>query len=189
MEIEEIKKYLKKILSEKRYYHSECVMEMCEELAKIYNVDIEKAKLVGIAHDVAKEMPTQEKFKYVEENNIKIDEIEKKYPTLLHAKIGADIAIKKFGFDEEMAQAICVHTTAKPNMSMLDKVLYIADWIGKDRQFEDTEYLRDLAKKDIDEAIIYSLKSTINDKEESKEEIHLDSILALNYLLEEKNKK
>ncbi len=183
MEIEEIKEYLKNILSEKRFYHSECVMEMCEELAKIYNVDIEIDKKVGIAHDVAKEMPTDEKFKYMEENNIEIIDIEKKYPTLLHAKIGADIAIKKFGFTKEMGQAIEAHTTAKPNMDMLSKILYIADWVGKDRKFEDTYYLRDLAKTDIDKAILYSLDSIIKDKIDSKEEIHIDSVLARNYLL------
>ena len=183
MEIEEIKEYLKNILSEKRYYHSLCVMEMCGELAKIYNVDIETAKKVGIAHDVAKEMPTDKKFEYMEQNNLEIDEIEKKYPTLLHAKIGADIAIKKFGFTKEMGQAIEAHTTAKPNMSMLTKILYIADWVGMDRKFEDTYYLRELAKKDIDKAILYSLDSIIKDKIDTKEEIHLDSILARNYLL------
>ena len=187
MEIEEIKEYLKNILSEKRYYHSECVMEMCGELAAIYNVDIKIAQLVGIAHDVAKEMPTEEKFKYMEENNLKIDDIEKKYPTLLHAKIGADIAIKKFGFSKEMGQAIEAHTTAKPNMDMLSKILYIADWVGKDREFEDTYYLRELAKNNIDKAILYSLDSIIKDKIDSKEEIHLDSILARNYLISNKN--
>ena len=183
MEIEEIKEYLKNVLSEKRYYHSECVIEMCEELAKIYDVDIETAKKVGIAHDVAKEMPTDEKFKYMEENNLEIEEIERKYPTLLHAKIGADIAVKKFGFTKEMGQAIVAHTTAKPNMNMLTKILYIADWIGKDRTFEDTYYLRELTKQDIDKAILYSLDSIIKDKIDSKEEIHIDSILARNYLL------
>ncbi len=186
--VDEIKKYLKNVLSEKRFYHSECVMEMCEELAKIYNEDIEKAKLVGIAHDVAKEMPTEEKFKYIEDNNIEADNIEKRYPTLLHAKIGADIAVKKFGFTDDMGQAIICHTTAKANMTMLDKILYIADWIGIDRHFEDTEYLRNLAKNNIDEAIIYSLNSTIKEKLENQEEIHLDSVMALNYLLGEKNK-
>lgn len=183
MEVEEIKEYLKNVLSEKRYYHSECVMEMCEELATIYNVDVETARKIGIAHDVAKEMPTEEKFKYMEENNLEVEEIEKKYPTLLHAKIGADIAQKQFGFTKEMGQAIEAHTTAKPNMSMLSKILYIADWVGKDRKFEDTYYLRELAKQDIDKAILYSLDSIIKDKIDSKEEIHIDSILARNYLL------
>jgi len=183
MKIEDIQEYLKGILSEKRYYHSECVMEMCAELAEIYDVDIEKAKLVGIAHDVAKEMPTDEKIEYMKNNNLEIDNIERKYPTLLHAKIGEDIAVKKFGFTKEMGQAILAHTTAMPNMPMLTKILYIADWVGKDRTFEDTYYLRELAKKDIDKAILYSLDSIIKDKIETKEEIHINSVLARNYLL------
>lgn len=183
MSVEQIQNYIKSVLSEKRYYHSVCVMEMCEELANIYGVNIEKAKKVGIAHDVAKEIPTLDKFKYMKENNLKVENIEKRYPTLLHSKIGADIAIKKFGFTEEMGQAILAHTTAKEDMSMLSKILYIADWVGKDREFEDTYYLRELAKKDINKAILYSLDSIIKDKIETKEELHIDSILARNYLL------
>lgn len=183
MNVEKIKEYVKSLLSEKRYYHSACVMEMCEELANIYGVDVETAKKVGIAHDIAKEMPTADKFRYMEENNLKIDDIERRYPTLLHSKIGADMAIKKLGFTEEMGQAILSHTTAKANMSMLSKILYIADWVGKDREFEDTYYLRELTKKDINKAILYSLDSIIKDKIESKEEVHIDSILARNYLL------
>lgn len=183
MELEEIQKYVKSVLSEKRYYHSVCVMEMCEELAIIYGVDVETAKKVGIAHDVAKEISTEDKFKYMIDNKLPIDEIEEKYPTLLHAKIGQDISIKNFGFTEEMGQAILAHTTAKENMTMLTKILYISDWVGKDREFEDTYYLRELAKKDIDKAILYSLDSIIKDKIDTKEQLHVDSILARNYLL------
>lgn len=80
MEIEEIIKIAKKTLSEKRFYHSTCVMVKCEELAKIYNVDIETAKKVGIAHDIAKEMPTEEKFKYIKDNNIEINDVEQQVP-------------------------------------------------------------------------------------------------------------
>lgn len=187
MKIEEIQEYVKERLSEKRYYHSICVMEMCQELAEIYGEDIETAKKVGIAHDVAKEMSTENKFKYVEKNNIEIDEIERKYPTLLHPKIGADIAIKKFEFNEEMGQAIREHTTANKNMTLLSKILYIADWIGKDREFEDTYYLRELTKKDLNKAILYSLDSIIKDKIESKEELHINTILARNDLLKNKD--
>ncbi len=73
-------------LSEKRFYHSQCVMERAKELAKKFGYDIEIAEKVGIAHDIAKEIPNEEKLKYVKENNIKIDEIERENPTLLHAK-------------------------------------------------------------------------------------------------------
>lgn len=172
MKLKEIQNIVKKTLSEKRYYHSKCVMDMCKKLAKIYGVDIEEAKKVGIAHDIAKEMNLEEQQKYIKENNIYIDDIEKQTPKLLHAKIGADIALKEFGFNKEMVEAIRCHTTAKENMDMLSKILYISDWIGLDRDFEDVKYIRKLVNKNIDEALVYALDKTIKEKEEKNELIH-----------------
>jgi len=183
MNLEELKNEAKKVLSAKRYHHSLCVMNKCEELAKIYNVDQDIAKKVGIIHDIAKEMPNIEKLEYVRLNNIEIDEVEEKYPVLLHAKIGADISIKRFGFTLEMAKAIEAHTTGAINMSILAKILYIADWIGQDRKYKDTPYLRKLAEEDIDGAIIYALEQVIEEKTQGKEKIHMNTILARDYLL------
>ena len=92
--IEQIKKELKNMLSEKRYIHSIGVMKMASELAKIYNVDIEMAQIAGLLHDNAKEMTDEEMLQYVKENNIKISETEKNSIQLLHGKIGAVIAKK-----------------------------------------------------------------------------------------------
>jgi len=188
MNIEEIDADVKNTLSEKRYYHSKCVMDMCEKLAIRYNVDLETAKKVGIAHDIAKEMPEEEKFRYIKKNNIKIEKIEKIHTGLLHAKIGADIGIKRYGFTKEMADAIKCHTTGRKNMTMLDKILYIADWTGLDRKFDNTEFVRNLAFENIDEAIIYSLEDVMQDKFSTKEQIHIDTVLARNTLLKKGGK-
>jgi len=183
MELEELQNEVKKVLSEERYYHSICVMNKCGELASVYNVDVEMAKKVGIIHDIAKEMPKHEKLEYVRMHNIKTDELEEKHTTLLHAKIGADIAVKRFGFTEEMGKAIEAHTTGKPDMGILAKILYIADWVGEDRDYPETPYLCKLAEEDLDAAIIYALEQTIKEKLQKEEEIHEDSILTLNELL------
>ena len=183
MEIEQIEQIVKRTLSDKRYYHSVCVMEMCEELAKRYNADILKAKKIGLAHDIAKEIPDDKKLSYAKANNISIDYIEEKYPGLLHGKIGADIAKKTFGFSDDMCDAIKIHTTTKENMNVLSKILYMADWIGKDRKFSDTNYLRKLAFKNIDEAIVYAISQTILEKLNKQDLIHPDGILARNFLL------
>ena len=127
MELKQLIENVKKRLSEKRFYHSYCVMERAVEIAKKMGYDEQIAAKVGIAHDIAKEIPNEEKLKYVEKNNIKIDEIERENLGLLHAKIGQDIAIKELGFTKEMAQAIRAHTTGLENMCMLDKFLFIAD--------------------------------------------------------------
>lgn len=183
MEIEEIKNILKNTLSEKRFYHSICVMEMCEKLAKHYNVDVEEAKLIGLAHDIAKEMPSDEKLKYAKDNNIPVCTVEQSSPTLLHAKIGADICKKQFGFSDRMCKAISLHTTGGENMDMLSKILFIGDGIGLDRTYEDANYIRDLAFKDLNASILYMLNLTIKECLEKNSSIHTDTILARNWLL------
>lgn len=95
--IENIQKELKNILSEERYQHSIGVMKKAEELAKQYGVDANIAALTGIAHDIAKEIPNEEKITYCKEHKIEIDEVEMHNVGLLHAKIGADI-VKKIWF-------------------------------------------------------------------------------------------
>ena len=130
----QIKIDIKNVLSEKRYEHSIRVMERAEELARKYNVNVEKAVLIGLAHDIAKDMPREEKIKYVKLNNIPIDDFEKENIELLHAKIGADICNKKYGFTEDMQKAIKYHTTGNPKMDNLAKVLFIADKTEKSRK-------------------------------------------------------
>ncbi len=183
MEIEELKNVLKNKLSEKRFFHSICVMEMCEKLAKHYNVNIEEARLLGLAHDIAKEMPSDEKLKYAKDNNIPVCIVERYSPTLLHAKIGADICKKDFGFSDKMCRAISLHTTGGENMDLLSKILFIADGIGLDRTYENVDYIRDLAFKDLDESILYMLNLTIKECLERNSPIHTDTILARNWLL------
>lgn len=183
MELEEIIEVVKNRMSEKRFYHSQCVMERCEELAKKLNYDIETAKKVGIAHDIAKEMPNEEKIEYARENNIKIDEIEMSNPTLLHAKIGEEIAKKELGFTDEMARAIRAHTTGIENMSILDKILFISDRTSCERGFPDIEYLNELLEKDINEAVLYIFDKKITLQIEKKAQMHPDTVIARNNLL------
>ncbi len=183
MNLQEIYEIVKKELSEKRFFHSQCVMERCEEIAKKMNYDIETAKKVGIAHDIAKEIPNEEKLKYVEKNNIEIDEIERDNPTLLHAKIGADISIKKLGFTTEMANAISAHTTGRPNMRLLDKILFIADRTSRERGFPDIDYLNSLLEENIDKAVLYILDKKIMLQIEKKAPMHVDSVITRNWIL------
>lgn len=183
MDLENIKKFVKQRLSEKRFYHCECVMNRCVELAKKVGFNTEIAAKVGIAHDVAKELSSEDKLKYVQENNIEIDEIERENPTLLHAKIGADIAIKELGFTKEMGQAIRAHTTGIPNMSLLDKILFIADRTSIERGFPDIDYLNNLLEQSMDDAVLYIIDKKIILQIEKKAAMHPDSIIARNYLL------
>ncbi len=186
MNLTEIQEYIKNKLSEKRYYHSKCVMERSKELAIKFGADVEIAEKIGIAHDVAKEMTEEEKLKYVEENNIKIDDTEKENTGLLHAKIGKDISIKEFGFSESMGKAIENHTTGNKDMDIYSKILFIADRTSKDRNFEDLEYLNKLVDKGIDETVLYILDKKIKLQIEKGASIHINGIIARNFLLNNK---
>ena len=183
MTLEEIKNEVKEVLSEKRFYHSECVMERAVELAKIYNADESKAALAGITHDFAKELSKEDKLKYAEENGLPVDEIERLSPGLLHGKIAADMCKKKYGFDEEIQGAITYHTTGKENMTLLEKIIFVSDCSGKDRDFPDIEYFRDLCNKNLDEAVLYCLEYVLKDCIDKTKIIHPNTLKARNYML------
>ena len=183
--IEQIKKELKNMLSEKRYIHSIGVMEMASELAKIYNVDIEMAQIAGLLHDNAKEMTDEEMLQYVKENNIKISETEKNSIQLLHGKIGADIAKKKYGVSEQIAKAIEYHTTTNPNMDTLAKIIYVSDKIELNRKTEkyDIEAERKLEKENLNKAMLLIINDVTKYLRAQDKLIALESIETRNKLL------
>lgn len=180
---------LKKVLSEKRYNHSTGVMKKAEELAKIYKIDVNKAKLVGLAHDIGKELSKEEILEYARKNNIEVDSVEEVNVGLLHAKIGADICKKKYGFSQDMQNAIKYHTVGSENMDLLAKIIYVADKIEDGRTYKDEEKMkelqvvRDLATKDINKALVYEIDSSITYTIQKHKLIHPDSILTRNMLL------
>lgn len=187
--IKEIDNYLKENLSEKRYNHSIGVMKRAEELAKIYGIDEYKAKACGLAHDIAKEINKEEALKYIQENNIIIDEVERINPGLWHAKIGADIVKKKFGFSEDMQKAIEYHNVSDPKMDMLAKIIYVADKteLGRNTNSEyNVEYERELSDKDIDEAMIYIINENTKNMLYKNKIIHPVSIETRNKLIYQK---
>ena len=181
--LEEITKDVKNTLSEKRYIHCIGVMEQAAYLAKKYGYDIDIARVVGIAHDIAKEIPEEERLKYVEQNNIEIDKIESVNIGLLHAKIGADICKKKYNFTEEMQNAIEYHTTGNENMNILAKIIFVADKTEKNRKYEDLKTVRDLADEDLDKCILYILDYMLVDNVNKKKLIHPNSIKIRNKIM------
>ena len=193
--INKVNEDIKKELSEKRYNHSVGVMKKTEELAKIYGEDIIKAKLVGLAHDIGKELSREEKLKYVKENNIEMDEIEKINVGLLHAKIGADICKKRYSFDEEMQNAITYHTTGNKNMDLLAKILFVADKIEENRNYKDEQKMkvleetRKLAIENIDKALLNLIDESLIYTIQKKELIHPDSIATRNKIIVLFNRK
>lgn len=182
---------LKNTLSEKRYKHSLGVMKKAEELASIYGIDTNIAKLTGLAHDIGKEFSDEEMLKYAKENNIEVDNVEKVNVGLLHAKIGADICKKKYNFTLEMQNAIKYHTVGNENMDLLAKIIFVADKTEegrnykKDEKNEQLQKVRELSKIDINKALLYEIDSSLIYTIQKHKLVHTDSILTRNKLLKD----
>ena len=189
MEYEEIEETVKNTLSEKRYLHSVGVAKRAAELATIYGEDEEKARKIGIAHDIAKEMSKEEALAYAKENHILFDEIEKEEPSLWHSKLGADIAVKQFGFTKEMAEAIMYHTTGSIHMNTLDKIIYVADKTDETRTQINREQAVEISNHDLEEGVLYIAKYMTNYSLQKDTLIHPDTIELINQLIKQKKNK
>ena len=182
--LKEIDEDAKKMLSEKRYIHCRNVMKRAVELAKIYGINENKAMLAGLAHDIAREMPKDEVFKYIEEHNIKIDEFERKNPGLIHGKIAAVFCKEKYGFTEDMQKALEYHTTGEPDMDDLAKIVFIADKTEVGRKNNDWEKIREKEKEGLDALLLYVIDESICYVIKKRKQIRVDTIFTRNYLLE-----
>lgn len=185
MDIDSIKEYLKDNLSEKRYRHTLGVADEAVLLADRYGAEKLKAYIAGLLHDVAKEMGAEESKTLLKEKYHKeLSVVEENTPKLLHGPLGACMAQDIFQVDDvEILDAILYHTTAKANMSILTKVLYIADYVEPNRTFDGVDDLRHLAYEDIDKAIMVGLNWTLEELIEKKSMFHPDTVHARNYLL------
>lgn len=181
VEYEVIYEDVKNALSEKRFRHSEGVVERAIEYAKIYGAKEKEVKLAAIAHDIAKEIPKDEIIKYAEEIGVELDEIEKINLNLLHAKLGAKICKDKYGFTDDMANAVKYHTTGRENMSLLEKIIYLADATEPGRTYFELQYYVDLIKKDIDRGLFEVAKWTIGNITAREGILHLDTVKCYNF--------
>lgn len=179
MNEEHIKSILKTRLLEKRYIHSLNVMDMAVRLAKLNGVNEEDAKFAGLLHDCAKNYTGEELINYCKENDIEIDDIKLESPGMLHAEVGADIAKKEFGANDNIVEAIRYHTLANSIMTKLDKIIYVSDLIEEGRELEGVDEIREIAVKDLDKGFVESLKYCIDNVKERGKSIHPQSLEAL----------
>lgn len=161
--LKNIKKELKSSLDKNRFEHTLGVAYTAMCLAMKYEVDLDKAELAGLLHDCAKCIPDEKKLKKCYEHNINITEIEKEQPYLLHSKLGAFIAMDKYDIhDKDIINAILKHTTGTADMTMLEKIIYVADYIEPRRnKATNLPLLRKLAFEDIDMTVYIIMKDTV----------------------------
>lgn len=158
------RKRLKSRLDPMRYEHSLSVSYICIALAMCYGCDIGKAELAGLLHDCAKRYTDNELIARCEKHKIPLTAAERRAPAVIHAKYGAWMAKHRFGIiDEEILSAIACHTTGKPGMSILDKILYIADYIEPRRdKASNLAQMRSLAFQDLDQTMYEILAGTLD---------------------------
>ena len=156
-------KKLRSDLSSDRYEHTLRVASTAYDLAQLHGVDVKKATVAGYLHDCAKNYKDKKLLKYAKKFHIAISEAEKENTDLLHAKVGAYIARDWFHEqDPDIFNAIAHHTTGRPSMSMLEKIIYISDYIEPGRRHKGRlELIRKIASKDLDQAMLYILEDTL----------------------------
>lgn len=161
--IYEIQNKLKLVLDEPRYQHTIGVMYTAGSMAMAFGYPIEKAMLAGLLHDCAKCITNEEKINLCKEHHIAISDAEYANVSLLHAKAGAILAKTLYGVEDlEILHAIQVHTTGEPNMSLLDKIIYIADYIEPNRdRAPRLEEIRKLAFSDLNQCMAEILYDTL----------------------------
>lgn len=162
-DIKKVRKKMEKIMDAHRFEHTLGVTYTAACLAMRYNVDIVKAQMAGLLHDCAKCMTNEKRILICKKHNIQMNSAEIENPLLLHAKVGSYIAMEEFNIhDEDIINAILNHTTGRPAMTMLEKIIYIADYIEPGRkQAPNLAEIRKVAFLDLDKSLLMILKDTL----------------------------
>lgn len=171
----------------KRIPHIMGTEEEAVRLAKRWGVDEMLARRAAILHDCTKYLELDEQLALCRQYGVELDELEQRAVKLLHSKTGACIARHIFGEDEQVYQAIFWHTTGKADMSMAEKVIYLADYIEPTRDFDGVEPLRALAYEDIDKALLMGMEMTIEEMKQRGNPIHKNTQAARDWLCERGN--
>lgn len=180
-DLDELRKKAWEYLDAKRVPHVAGCEKEAVKLAQFWKEDVRDSAVAAMLHDCTKRLPYSANLAIIEESGQTVDQgllAEKK---LLHAVTGSIIAVKDFSVSDRIASAIRWHTTGKPDMDLLEKIIYLADYIEETRDFEGVDKLRSLAYKNIDEAMSLGLKMSVENIRERGNEPYIDSILAYEY--------
>lgn len=188
---DKITELIRQRLKNDRFIHSLNVAKCAGELADIYGSDREKCFTAGLLHDIMKNASAQEHEEIFALADTELSPDEKENKKLWHAMSGAEFVKYKMGIDdEEIILAVRYHTTGRAGMSLMEKIVFVADFISEERDYDDVDVMRGLAAVSLEKAMLYALRYTIPDLVKKGQTIHKDSINLYNQLiLEEKNRK
>ena len=177
-------------LSDYRFNHSINVANSAVKLAKKYGADIEKAYIAGLLHDVMKEESYDVQRDFIESDGYKMTELEILSKSVYHQMSGAKYCEAELGIcDKDILNAIRYHTTGRRDMTLIEKIIFVADFISAERDYSDVDIMREKADNNLDEAMLYSLKYTINNLTTKSVVIHPDTVECYNWIVENNLKR
>ncbi|MBE6823860.1 MAG: HD domain-containing protein [Ruminococcaceae bacterium] len=184
MTLEDYKAIIRPMMSERRYNHCVNVSIEAVRLAKKYGADVKKAEVAGILHDITKEVDFENQLQIIEHGDIILTDVEKSTNKLWHAISGSVYIQTKLGInDQEIIDAIRYHTTGRANMSLLEKVIFLADFTSAERNYPDVEVIRQKADISLEEGMLYGIQFTLNKLLERQSLLCEDAIDAYNEIL------
>ena len=178
---EQFRSIIRQRLGDYRYHHSLCVADEAKRLAKRYGADERQAYTAGLLHDIMKDTDRKSQLQILADFGILLDDAEKRVDKLWHAKVGAAflehiLQIK----DRAILDAVRYHTTGRAGMSLLEKIVFVADFTSADRQYPDVDEVRRLSDISLEETMIYTIDYTIRDLLNKGQAIHPDTLAAYN---------
>ena len=184
MKTADYKDFIREKMGDYRFVHSVNVADEAVALAKIYGCDEELAYTAGILHDVTKEFPKQEQLQIIADGGIILDSVQKNAPKLWHS-ISGSVYVRDFlGIkNNDIINAIRYHTTGRAGMSLLEKIIYIADFTSAERSYKDVDIMRELSRKTLEDAMLFSCKFTIGNLSSQELAIHPDQLDCYNELV------
>ena len=184
MTIDDYKQIIKSRMGEKRYIHSVNVAKQAVHLAKKYGADVQKAETAGILHDITKETPQKEQLQIIKNAGIILNETEMSAPKLWHSISGAVFIENELGIkDPDILNAVRYHTTGRAGMSLLEKVIFIADFTGEERDYNGADEMKRLAEESLEKAMYMGLSFSISDLVARGLTVALPTVEAYNELI------
>ena len=181
MTYEQYEQEVQRHLTEKRFYHSQCVAQEAARLAQRYGADVEKARLAGILHDIMKDTPPEQQLKIRQDSGILLTKTQRHNRKLWHALAGAAYLQQTLQVkDGDIVEAVRCHTSGKKDMSLLEKVLFVADYISADREYPGVERMRQAAYRSLEEAIVEGVLFTVQELMGQRLPVAAESVEAYN---------
>lgn len=184
MLLDSYKEIIHSKMGEKRYTHSVNVCNEAIRLAKLYGADAEKAAIAGILHDVAKEMPKEAQLQIIKNGGIMLDTVERASPKLWHAVAGSAYIKHELTIqDTDIINAVRYHTTGRANMTLLEQIIFVADFTSCERNYTGVEIMREKADRSLTEAMLYGVAFSIADLAARNLMIHPNAVNLYNEII------